>query len=251
MRRALALAAIGLVLVAAGCRRASETRAPASTAVGDHVAEARKALAAQSWALAAKHLRAAIPKDPGNLFLHYSLAVCATWLDLREEAIREFEWVMAHAPSNSEEAKTARRWLANRQGRPPTQAAAEPTGPDAGDSAIRGVAMWAEPGQFPTPQARLQLFLVGLRYTPTKARWYVLRSDREGRYEFKRIAAGQYKLTDAIAGPPKWRLKVAVKPGENLALDLTPENSTSVRDDFPQDTKLPVSQRVAPDPARR
>src|SRR2546427_151792 len=90
-----------------------------------------------------------------------------------------------------------------------------------------------------------------LRYTPTKARWYVLRSDREGRYEFKRIAAGQYKLTDAIAGPPKWRLKVAVKPGENLALDLTPENSTSVRDDFPQDTKLPVSQRVAPDPARR
>ena len=119
------------------------------------------------------------------------------------------------------------------------------------DLGILGVVMWAEPGQFPTPQARLQLFLVGLRYTPTKARWYVLRSDREGRYEFKRIAGGQYKLTDAIAGQPKWRLKVAVKPGENLALDLTPENSTSVRDDFPQDTKLPASQRVAPDSARR
>jgi len=251
VRRALALAAIALVLVITGCRRASETRAPASTAVGDHVAEARKALAAQSWALAAKHLRAAIPKDPGNLFLHYSLAVCATWLDLREEAIREFEWVMAHAPSNSEEAKTARRWLANRQGRPPTQAAAEPTGPDVGDSGIHGIVLWAEPGQAPTPQARFQLFLIGLRYTPTKGRWYPLRSDREGRYEFKRIAAGQYKLTDAIAGRPKWRLKVAVKPGENLALDLTPENSTSVRDDFPQDTKLPVSPRVAPDSARR
>ena len=245
MRRSLALAAIGLVLVITGCRRAPEPRAPVSAPVVDHVAEARKALAEQSWALAAKHLRAAISEDPGNFFFHYSLAVCATWLDLREEAIREFEWVVTHAPSNSEEAKTARRWLANRQGRPPTQTAAEPTGPDVGDSGIHGIVLWAEPGQAVTPRARLQLFLSGLRHTPTKERRYVLRSDQEGRYEFKRIAAGRYKLTDAIAGRPKWRLRVELKPGETLALDLTPENSTDVRDDFPQDTKRPARRTGA------
>ncbi len=82
------------------------------------------------------------------------------------------------------------------------------------------------------PQARLQLFLRGLRGTTTKDLQYMLRSDREGRYGFKNVVPGPYMLTDAVAGSPKWRLRVEAKPGEDLALDLTPENAASVRDDF-------------------
>jgi hypothetical protein len=237
VRRPLALAAVALALAIAGCQRAPEAPSAPAPAV-DHVAEARKALAAQSWSLAATHLRAALAKDPQSLFLHYNLAICATWLDLREDAIREFEWVVAHAPRDSEEAKTARGWLAENRDRKPTQEPSAPAvadDPKVGDSGIHGVVMWAEPGGAPSPQSRLQLFLIGRRNTPTRDLSYVLRSDREGRYELKRIAAGQYKLTDAIAGRPKWRLKVAIEPGQDLVLDLTPQNGLPARDDFPED----------------
>ena len=94
--------------------------------------------------------------------------------------------------------------------------------------------MWAEPGRNPTPQSRRQLFLIGVRGTPTQELQYVLRSDREGHYEFTRIIAGSYKLTDAIAARPKWRLKVALQPGQGVTLDLTPQNATDLRDDFPE-----------------
>jgi hypothetical protein len=207
-----------------------------SAPVVDHVAEARKAMAAQQWAVAAEHLRAALQEDARSLYLHYSLAICATWLDLKDEATREFDWVVANAPAESEEAKTARRWLAANRGG--TRAAApEPArdDPSVGDSGIHGIVTWSEPGQGSLPQRRQQLVLAGLRDTATKGLVYVRRANSEGRYEFKRIPAGPYKLTgDAPAGPTRWRLKVELKPGDDLALDLTSENSVSLRDDFPQ-----------------
>ncbi len=234
MRRLFALAAIGLLVASGGCN-APKTQAPTPTpmAVIDHRAEARKAIAAQRWAVAAGHLRTALQKDPDSVFLHYNLAVCTTWLDRQDEAVREFEWVVAHASAQSEESRTASDWLADRKR--PTQSAAGPAAvdPNAADSGVHGMLMWAAPGQNPTPQSRLQLFLVGLRDTPTKELQYVLRSDREGHYEFKRIVAGAYKLTDAIAERPKWRLKVTLQPGQDLPLDLSPQNGTAVRDDFP------------------
>ena len=225
MRRPLALAAIGLALALGACQRAPEVSPP----VVDHAAEARKAIAAQQWVVAADHLRAALQRNPKSLVLHYNLAICATWLDLKDEAIHEFEWVMAHAPADSEEAKTARRWLAANKDRRPTQAAPESAAvdPTVGNSGVHGVVVWGQ-----QPQARLQLFLRGLRGTATKDLQYMLRSDREGRYGFKNVVPGPYMLTDAIAGAPKWRLRVEAKPGEDLALDLTPENGASVRDDF-------------------
>jgi hypothetical protein len=233
MRRRFALAAIGFLVASAACH-APETRAPTPMAVIDHRAEARKAIAAQGWAVAAGHLRVALQKDPDSLFLRYSLAICATWLDRQDEAVREFEWVVAHASAESEESRTASRWLADKK-RPTQAAAAGPAAvdPNVEDSGVHGMLMWAAPGQNPTPQSRLQLFLVGLRDTPTKELQYVLRSDREGHYEFKRIVAGAYKLTDAIAVRPKWRLKVTLQPGQDLPLDLSPQNGTAVRDDFP------------------
>jgi len=225
VRRSLTLAAIGLALAVGACQRAPEVPPLAV----DHAAEARKAIAAQQWAVAADHLRAALQLNPKSLVLHYNLAICATWLDLKDEAIHEFEWVMAHAPADSEEAKTARRWLAANKDRRPTQAAPESAAvdPTVGNSGVHGVVVWGQ-----QPQARLQLFLRGLRGTTTKDLQYMLRSDREGRYGFKNVVPGPYMLTDAIAGAPKWRLRVEAKPGEDLALDLTPENAASVRDDF-------------------
>src|SRR5439155_16991978 len=50
----------------------------------------------RSWAVAAGHLRTALQLNPKSLVLHYNLAICAIWLDLKDEAIHEFEWVMAH-----------------------------------------------------------------------------------------------------------------------------------------------------------
>ena len=55
----------------------------------------------------------------------------------------------------------------------------------------------------------------------------------EGRFEFKNVPAGTYKLTNRIAGEPLWRLKVDVADGQTASVDLTPQNSLRVRDDFP------------------
>jgi hypothetical protein len=200
----------------------------------NHVEEAKRALAVADWPRAASHVRAALEQKPDSLFLHYNLAVCATWLGSRDEAQREFEWVLAHAPFDSEEATTARRWLASGNAQAPIQAAAEPGNPDLGDAGVHGVVLWAEPGQVPKPQGRLQIFLHGLRNTPTAAHFYWVRSDEEGRYQFTRIVPGQYKLSDAIARP-KWRLKIVVEPGEDALFDLTLDNVRPARDDFPQD----------------
>lgn len=230
MRR-LALAAIGVVLITAGCQRASQTQGSAPRPVVDHTEEARTAISAHNWAGAAEHLRAALRHDPESLPLHHNLAICASWLDRRDEATREFKWVVAHTPADSEEAKTARRWLAGTTPETPDTVAQAAGEAKAVDSSLRGTVMWAEPGQSPVPQSRLQLFLIGLKDSPTKDQQYVLRSDPEGRYEFKHVVAGSYKLIDGIAGP-KWRLKVTLQPGQDLALDLSPANGTAVRDDF-------------------
>jgi hypothetical protein len=236
VRRALALATVGLALALGACQRAPAPLSPVSAPVVDHVAEAHRALAAQQWAVAAEHLRAALRQDATSLFLHYGLAVCATWLDAKGEATREFEWVVANAPAESDEAKIARRWLAaNRGGK--RSAAVQPAAddPTRGDSGLHGMVTWADPGQGPAPQGRQQLVLAGLRGTPTKGLIYVRRATQEGRYEFKDVPPGPYRLSgDAPAGPTRWRLKVELKPGKDLALDLTPDNSISVRDDFRQ-----------------
>ena len=63
---------------------------------------------------------------------------------------------------------------------------------------------------------------------------YHIRTDREGNYKFSRIPAGTYKLTDTNVLTPKWRLKVEVRQGEDSLIDLGPENSVKMRDDFPK-----------------
>ena len=76
---------------------------------------------------------------------------------------------------------------------------------------------------------RMQVFLIE---QPNRVNYYLLRTDEDGRFHFKSVAPGVYKLSDRVVGPPKWRLRVEVKPGQVVFLDLGPGNSTKVRDDF-------------------
>jgi hypothetical protein len=80
----------------------------------------------------------------------------------------------------------------------------------------------------------MQLHLYGVANTATKDQRYSVRTDEEGRYEFKRIVAGPYKLTNRVAGRPNWRVRVEVESGRDTAFDLHPGNSMNVRDDFPE-----------------
>jgi len=174
--------------------------------------------------------------------LHYGLAICATYLDLRDEALREFQWVLEHATPGSEEATVARTWLTQTGGQTARAAATdrpvtEGDGSDAkfGSSGVRGIVRWAEPGQpAEQPLNRKLLHLVGLKNTATQGLRYSIRSDENGRYEFTNIVAGPYKLTDAIAGEPMWRLKITVPKAQETDVDLELNNSAKVRDDFPE-----------------
>ena len=236
MRRFLVLVCLAAALGACG------SPAPAPTTAYDVVAEAMKAFDKSDWVLAARLLREAVVKQPDDVRLHYSLGVCATHLELRDEAIREFQWVVAHAPANSPEAVAARNWLtaagvmvasASGEGAG-DRAAGAPVDPDrSSKSAVRGQVSWNE-GEPPVKLTRLQLFLKGINDTPTKDIHLVLRTDEEGRFEFKNVPAGTYRLTNRIAGEPLWRLKVDVAADQTVSVDLTPQNTVRVRDDFPE-----------------
>ena len=110
-----------------------------------------------------------------------------------------------------------------------TQAAVDP---DRGDAGLKGRVSWTD-GEPPVKLTRLQLFLKGIPGTPNQDIQLVMRTDNDGNFEFKNVVAGEYKLTNRIAGEPLWRLRVNISPGEILSLDLSESNSLRARDDFP------------------
>lgn len=225
---------LGLLLAVVGCQRASEGPKVTSVPAVDHVARAKQALAVADWATAAPHLRAALEKDPASLFLHYNLAIAATWLNRKSEAMREFEWVVKHALTDSDEARTARTWLDDNAGDESPEVAGEQTDRTVGDSGVHGIVWWGVP---PAPQGRQQIVLGGLHGTPTQGLVYIRRADRDGQYEFKSIPAGTYKLSAQIPkGAGGWRLKVELKSGDDQLLDLTTANAMPLHDDFPGGT---------------
>jgi hypothetical protein len=190
---------------------------------------------------AARLLREAIVHQPANVTLHYYLAIAATHLQLRDEAVREFQWVLLNAPAGSAEATAAREWLIAAgmlNAAPATVAAAPEPAPDpmGASGSLRGQVVWNE-AEDPISVSRLQLFLKGLPETPTADEYYVLRTENDGQFQFRKVKAGSYKLTNRIAGKPHWRLRITVPEGEPTALDLNPQNSTRTRDDFPEDDK--------------
>jgi tetratricopeptide (TPR) repeat protein len=224
-------AVLGLALVL-GCASPPPSDRPA--AARDITAEAMAAVERGEWARAADLLRQALAQDPTRAALHYQLALTATHLDRRDEAIREFEWVLANVAPELAEAVEARRWLTEagvlaRAVETPTAPSDRITEETPGDSGLEGRVVWAD-GR---PTAREQLFLKGAPKSPNQALQWVMRTDDGGRFEFKRIPAGTYMLTNKVAGAPTWRLRVQLAPGETTTLDLGEANSAKVRDDFP------------------
>ena len=203
-------------------------------------AEAIKAFERSDWVPAARLLREALVHQPTNVTLHYYLAIAATHLGLRDEAIREFQWVLTNAPAGSAEALAAKQWLtaAGVLTDPATAAAPEAPPADATGAVggLRGQVVWNE-AEDPVSVSRLQLFLRGIPNTPTQEQYYVLRTQNDGRFNFTKVVPGSYKLTNRVAGKPHWRLRVDIAQGEPVTFNLNSQNSTRTRDDFPEDDK--------------
>ncbi len=238
--RSTALLTVALALGAVACQTPPPSAPPVQARASDPAVEAHQALERRDWAAAAPLLRQAIARDPKNLGLRYRLAICATQLDQWDEAIREFEWVLANAPAGAPEAIEARSWLVAAGLLSPAGATTTPTESRTagdlanGDSGLSGRVILDNPGQGPAPQPHAQVHLVGIPHTPTADLRFTTGTDDDGQFEFKSIPAGPYRLTNNIAGPPIWRLKVLLESGQQTTLDLKPDNSIKFRDDFPQ-----------------
>lgn len=225
-------ALMALALMATACQAPPAPVAPAARSV-QAPDDLDGALARRDWTAASRLARAAVARDPASVRLHYALAVSASYLNAREEASREFRWVMEHAASGSEEARIARAWLAEAGELKDDGASAMARPRQAGEASLSGTVTWADAGRPPAPKSRQVLLLIGLE-GPTRGVRYRVRSGDDGRYEFPSVVPGEYRLTDAIAGPPLWRLRVALEPGQAATLDLSPGNRAAVRDDFPE-----------------
>jgi len=174
--------------------------------------------------------------SPTDLTLHYDLAVCASYLGLRNEAIREFRWVLANAQTGAPEREAATSWLREAGVLPSRVAANEEPGSKniAGDATVRGQVIWWSPPMKAKPGRRMQLHLIGVSLSATKDQHHTVSTDEQGRFEFKDVLPGTYRLTNTIAGDPRWRLKIELAPKQRLEVNLNPDNSVKIRDDFPE-----------------
>jgi hypothetical protein len=235
--RSVALA-FAVVVLTSACGQTPEAP-PQATQEVDHAAEGKKALARQDWPAAASHFQQALVKLPADLGVHYGLAIATSWLDQKDEATREFRWVVENGPPASEEVRVAREWLAGRGGSGTVAATRTESTPAVvdervGESGVAGTITWDD-GRGLAPLKRFQVHLYALKPDgSSKGISFHVRTDFEGRYNFKKIPAGTYKMTDNNVTTPQWRLRVEVKEGETLPIDLTPGNSLRVRDDFPK-----------------
>jgi hypothetical protein len=234
-RAAVPLALLAVALLAGACQQAS---APGPAGQGDPAILAAEALDARDYPRAATLYRQALARDPDNLASHFGLGVAASHLGLRDEAVREMSLVLERGTPGSREVEVAEHWLrvvgALRRplGFPPP--APEPERlPER--ATLEGRALYGPTPGDTRPMERLKLSLIGQPNSPTREARYTVRTDRTGRYRIVNAVPGTYQLTDRIAGPPTWRLRIELKPGETHLLDLTPANSVRVRDDFPNE----------------
>ena len=199
---------------------------------------AARALAAGRYAEAVQLYRQALGEAPGKMELHYGLAVASSYLDRRDDAIREFRWVVQYGSPKAAEVEASRQWLIRAGALPPATYTANPADPEkeraAGNASLEGRAVFAEGGQTPQPMPRQQLFLVGQPNSPTQRERYNLRTDERGNFKFPDVVPGPYKLTNRLAGQPTWRMRVELKASEVKVLELTPANSTASLDEFPE-----------------
>jgi tetratricopeptide (TPR) repeat protein len=229
---------VALVFAVAACQAAPPPPRPSAKDPGILAAEA---LEKGDYARAADLYRNALAAAPESLPLHYGLGVSASHLERREEAIREFRWVLERGQPTSDEVRAARRWLQTVGALPRTATVASAAAPEEpqepaqkpATASVRGRATFGEnPGDV-VAMERMQLFLYD---HPNRVTYFRIRTDEQGRFQFTNVPPGIYKLTDRAAGPPRWRLRVEIKPGQDVTLDLNPGNSTRVHDDFPEST---------------
>jgi tetratricopeptide (TPR) repeat protein len=232
----------GWMLVLSLALAACQVPAAPGPAAKDLAALAAEALESGHYAKAADLYRRALAAAPESVPLHYGLGVTASYLGQRDEAIREFRWVLERGLPTSDEVRTARRWLQSVGALPrTTSVAATDTAEEPKEEAqkpatasVRGRATFdANPGDV-VAMERMQLFLYSY---PKRVTYLRIRTDEKGRYQFTNVPPGIYELTDRIAGSRRWRLRVELKPGQELTLDLDRTNSTRVRDDFPESTQ--------------
>jgi len=236
MSRARVRALLLPVILLAACQSPSQ---PARSTSSQAPAElAARALAAGRYADAARLYREALGEAPGKMQLHYGLAVASSYLDLRDDAIREFRWVLQYGSPGAPEVEASRAWLARAGALPVAYDATNPSRPEKerapGNASLEGRAVFAEDGKPPLPMQRMQLFLVGQPNSPTKLERYNLRTDEQGNFKFPDVVPGPYKLTNRVAGRPTWRLRVDLKGSEVKVLELTPANGVDSQDDFPE-----------------
>src|SRR4030095_6365159 len=103
--RLAGLLALALILGCAG------PPPSAPSAPRNLVADAMLAFDQGEGARPADLLRLAVAQDPGDPVLHYYSAIAATRLDRRDDAIREFSWILANVAPDLPEAVEARQWL--------------------------------------------------------------------------------------------------------------------------------------------
>jgi hypothetical protein len=235
--RALSVLA-GLALLLGACHGPVR---PSSPVVSISLAtQAAEALSMRAYAKAADLHRRALVLTPDSLPLHHGLAVAASHLSLKEEAIQQFRWVMERGPKGSLEVETARGWLvaagllAAPEPGEPAGLPAEERQPAAGQASLDGQMALTEPGgRDARVGQRRMVILYGLPDSPMKDERYQVWTDEKGRFRFPSVTSGTYMITDAVAGPRKWKLRIELQPGQATTLDLTPANTTTVRDDFP------------------
>jgi TPR repeat len=230
-RRAAVLAIVALIVLSGGCQRPAP---PAPTVAEDPEVLAGAALERGDYPGAAALYRKALVLRPESVSAHFGLGVATSNLNLRDDTIREFQWVVARGAPGSTEVAAARSWLiAAGVLRAPVAATDRSAYTDTGwNGSIEG-RVYTGAAEQPQPLTRMQLHLVGQPDGPTKEERKVLRTDQEGRFKFTNVVPGSYMLTDVVAGKPRWRLKIEVSPNSTLRLDLSQGNSADVRNDFP------------------
>ena len=228
-----------IVSLALPACQAAPSAVPASPAK-NLAALATEALESGDYARAADLYRLGLAAAPESVPFHYGLGVSVSYLNRRDEAVKEFRWVLEHGLPTSDEVRAARRWLesvgalrraATVEAEAP-KATEEPAdgAPKPATASISGRVTFEGNSGDVVAMERMTLFLHSY---PVRVKYLRIRTDEQGRYSFTGIPPGIYKLTDQIAGSVRWRLRVEVKPGQDMTLNLESANSTRVRDDFP------------------
>lgn len=190
------------------------------------MATAREAMARRDYTAAITLLREVVTRQPRDLEAHYRLGVTASQLDRLDEARREFEWVVAHGDPAAPEVEIARNWLAVPSGTSPPKetatnvtTAAEPR-PEL--AMVSGRAMGPDGAQ-----SRVHLVLRGVPGSSVGDEYHLLRTDEQGNFRFINVVPGDYVLSNPVARPLTWQIKMSLSLGERRVLELSPANATA------------------------